>query len=436
MKTTGGESAVHRLLDLAIESVAAGGDGVAREPEGRVVFVPSAAPGDRVRVRVMEDHASYLRARLEAVLEPGPGRVWPSCPYYGACGGCRLQHLAPATQLEAKRVIVQDALRRIGRLELEVPPVWAEGPRLGYRNRITLTVRRETGGRVRAGYHAQGAPEVLVDVADCPLSERAVGDAWRAVRSNWGAAARRLPGGEEVRLTVRASARGGTAVVVDGGRPDSPGDPAALAESVPGLVCLAWRPAGKRLRVVAGEPVFDERWQGFDLELGPETFLQVNRRAAEAIERSLDEGLGEVAGLRIVDLYGGVGTRAMRWSLRGAEVASCDADRNAVAAGRAAAAHYSAEVDLRAARVEEVVDALLPADVVVVNPPRQGLSREVTGILREVRARRLAYVSCDPATLARDLVRLGEGWRVTRVEAFDAFPQTAHVETLAWLEAA
>lgn len=436
MSPTGTGSEVDRRLELEIESVAAGGDGVAREPEGRVVFVPWTAPGERVRAVVTEDRGSYLRARLEAVLVPGPERTFPPCPHYGACGGCRLQHLSTEAQVDAKRVVVRDALRRIGKLDVDVPPLWMAGPRIGYRNRVTFTVRRETGGRVRAGYHAHGAPAELLDVVDCPLAEPAVGEAWRALRSGWGAAARRLPGGEEIRVTVRASATGATAVVLEGGRADAPGEPEALAQTVPGLACLAWRPDGGELRILAGEASLAERWQGFELELGPETFLQVNRRAAEAIERSLDEGIGDVEGLRILDLYGGVGTRALRWSLRGAETAACDADAGAVASGRVAAERYGAATELRAGRVEDAARDLLPADVVVVNPPRQGLSREVAGWLREASAGRLVYVSCDPATLGRDLTRLGAAWRVTGVEAFDAFPQTAHVETLAWLEAA
>ncbi len=425
-----------RTLELEVASVAIGGDGVAREPDGRVVFVPGAAPGDRIVARVASDHGSYLRARCEEILAPGPGRVPPACPYYGTCGGCRLQHLSPAAQLEAKRVAVQDALRRIGKLEVEVPSVWEAGPRVGYRNRISLVLRREPGGGVRAGYHAADDPERLVDVADCPLAEPAVGHAWRALRRGWGEAARHLPGGGDLRLTVRASATGETALVVEGGAPGSPGRPRQIADAVPGLVCLAWRPSGEGGRILAGEPGFPERWQGFELLLGPETFVQVNRRVSEALERSVDEQVGEVRGLRVVDLYAGVATRALRWSLRGADAAACEVDEGAVGAGREAAVRYDAAIDLRAARVEEEIQRLLPADLVVVNPPRQGLSKRVARALGRGGADRLVYVSCDPATLARDLGRIRDAWRLRRVEAFDAFPQTAHVETVAYLEAA
>jgi 23S rRNA (uracil1939-C5)-methyltransferase len=435
---TTGETAARdagRRLELEVESVAVGGDGVAREPEGRVVFVPRTAPGDRIVARVTEAHASYLRARVEELLSPGRERVAPGCPCYGACGGCQLQHLSPGGQAETKRIAVQDALRRIGKVEVDVPPVWEAGPRLGYRNRVTLTLRRGPNG-VRAGYHARGAPDRIVDVPDCPLAEAVVGDAWRALRHAWGEAARHLPGGAELRLTVRGSAAGRAALMVEGGRTGAPGEGRLLAGAVPALACLAWRPTGEKRRQVAGDPGLPESWQGFDLLLGPETFLQVNRRAAEALERSLDEGVGEVRGLRVVDLYAGVGTRALRWALRGAEAAACEVDAEAVASGREAAGRYGAPAELVAARVEDALDGLLPADLLVLNPPRQGLSRKVARALQGGGAARLVYVSCDPATLARDLGRLAGSWRLIRVEAFDAFPQTAHVETVAWLEAA
>lgn len=448
---------VGRRLELEVESVAVGGDGVAREPAGRVVFVPVTAPGDRVRARITEDRGSFLRARAEEVLVPGPDRRPPPCPYYGACGGCQLQHLEPAAQREAKRRAVRDALQRIGGLDAEVPPVLEAGPRLGYRNRVVLTLRRGGGGAgrggetgrggepgsadgpgVRAGYHARGEPDRLVDVAGCPLAEPAVDDAWRALRRSWGPAARHLPAGDELRITVRGSATGRVAVLVEGGEPGAPGDPERVAAAVPGLATYAWRPEGERgARILAGEPALRERWQGFEVDLAPGVFLQVNRRASEAVERSLDEGLGPVDGLRVLDLYAGVGTRAVRWSLRGAEAAACERDAAAVAAGEETAARSGASPELRTGRVEDLLGELLPADVVVLNPPRTGVSREVARALRERGgAARLAYVSCDPATLARDLARLRGAWELKGLEAFDAFPQTAHVETLAWLEAA
>ncbi len=433
---SGGDAPAAEGMELEVESVAVGGDGVAREPGGRVVFVPRTAPGDRVRVRLTEEHGSWARGRALEVLEPGPGRTTPPCPYYEACGGCQLQHLEREAERAAKARAVADALGRIGGREVEPPPVEDPGPPLRYRNRITLTLRRGEGAPV-AGYHRLEAPERLVDVERCPLAEEAVARAWSDLRGAWGAGAAALPEGDELRITVRASASGATALLVEGGGGGA-GDPDAVAGAVSGLACYAWRPRGEERRLLAGSPTFPERWLGADLRLGPETFLQVNRTVAGAMERHLDRlverRLGGLEGRRAVDLYAGAGVRAMRWAAAGARAAACEADREAVQAGRRAARIRGVEVDFHAAPVEERAASLLPADLAVVNPPRSGLSREASSALRDAEVEALVYVSCDPATLARDLERLGERWRIGDLRAFDAFPQTAHVETIVWLE--
>lgn len=424
--------------ELVVESIAAGGDGVAREASGRVVFVPRSAPGDRLVARLSEEHDSWARARPVRLLEAGPRRQEPPCPYYGGCGGCQLQHLERAAELEAKREVVRDALERIGGLSPEVEPVRDPGPPLGYRNRIALTLRRG-GGSVRAGYHRWDAPSRLVDVRACPLAEEPVNRAWNALREAWGPEAGRLPAGRELRLTLRASKAGATALLVEGGR-DPKGEPEAVAGAVPDLNGYSWRPARGHRRLLAGEHDLPESWEGVDLELGPESFVQVNRVVAASIEEHLDrlvaERMGGPAGSRMLDLYAGVGLRALRWAEAGARTVACERDEAAVEAGRRAAERRGTEVAFHAADVEERLDALLPADLAVVNPPRAGLSGAVAGRLADADVGVVAYVSCDPATLARDLDRMGARWRIVSVQPFDAFPQTAHVETVVWLEAA
>lgn len=433
------------VVELEVESIAGGGDGVAREPSGRVVFLPRTAPGDRVSVRITEERRSYARGRVERLLSPGSGRAEAPCSHYADCGGCQLQHLGVAAELEAKRGIVADALQRIGGVEVEVPLPVRAGPRLGYRNRVTFTLRRTSEGIV-AGYHRLDRPAELVDVAECPLAEAPVTEAWRALRGAWGEGARRLPSGGELRISLRASALGGVGLVVetaDAGRDRggagaaAKGDPAAIERAVSGsgggLLTYHWRDASGRRRRLGGADRFRERWEGVELELGPESFLQVNRAVSAAMDRHLAERAGDVAGRRVLELYGGIGVRALGWARRGAEVVCCDADPEAVESGRRAASAAGLPVDFRSGRVEDLLPGLLPAALAILNPPRSGLGREVTRVLSEGGAERLAYVSCDPATLARDLARL-DGWRVAEVRPFDAFPQTAHVETIAWLE--
>jgi 23S rRNA (uracil1939-C5)-methyltransferase len=206
-----------------------------------------------------------------------------------------------------------------------------------------------------------------------------------------------------------------------------------LVERVPEVVaCHQARPGGPP-RCLAGSQTLRDRWQDIDFDLPAGVFLQVNRDVSAQMDRWLEERVGQLVGRRVLDLYAGVGARAIRWAMRGAQVTACEVSGRAVAACRRAASVSGAHLDVDAARVESRIDNFLPADLVVVNPPRAGLSRRVAEALVTGSAGRLAYVSCDPATLARDLGRLGAAWDLAEVQPFDAFPQTAHVETIAWM---
>lgn len=423
------------LVEVEVHGIAAGGEGVGRDRSGRVVFVPRTAPGDRARAEVVRDAGSWARARLVQLLHEGPRRADPPCPHFAECGGCELQHLAPEAQREALRQGVADALERIGGVRTPVRPVEPAPARFGYRNRVTFTLRREDG-RVRAGYHARLPPSPLLEIDHCPLAEPPVAEAWRRLRTAWGPGAAALPGGEELRLTLRASAHGRVALFVRtsrGGEGGGSGDPEAIRGALE-LESYWWKAEGAARRLLAGAPTFADRWEGFDLRLEPEAFLQVNRAVAERIERRLDEGLGAPAGLRILDLYAGVGLRSLRWGSAGAEAVACERDPDAVRSGRDAARRHGVPARFVRGDVEERLPSLLPSDVVVVNPPRAGLSRAAARALVAGVAGRLAYVSCDPATLARDLRRLRPAWEVVSVQPFDAFPNTGHVETLVWLD--
>jgi len=182
-----------------------------------------------------------------------------------------------------------------------------------------------------------------------------------------------------------------------------------------------------------GQETLLDRWQGIEFDLPADVFLQVNRRVSAEMDRWLEERVGDLRGNSVLDLYSGVGARAIRWATFGARVTACEVNRRAVAACRQAAATAGAELAVDVGRVETRISGLLPADLIVVNPPRAGLSTRVAGALVSGSGRRLAYVSCDPATLARDLGRLQAAWKLVSVQPFDAFPQTAHVETIAWL---
>lgn len=352
-------------VELRIESLAAGGDGVAHL-EGLAVFVPLAAPGDRVRARVVELHDRWLRAETTQIVEPGPGRREPPCPYFPRCGGCSWLHLADSVQSEARGRIVVEALRRIGGLA-ELPPLeHLPSPRtLGYRSRARVAWQ---DGRV--GFRARGSHQV-VDVERCAVLDAET--------------QRQL---DELRAGRRPGGRGEREL----------------------------RGYGERVRV--GEREY---------QVGPDSFFQVNRALWEPwLERVLELcGGGELA----VELYAGAGFYTAGLERRFARV---------VAVERGAAVH-----DARRNSTARVIDAAaedwapelvaLAPDLALVNPPRAGLHKIVLAALREA-GPRVVYVSCDPATLARDVGRLRSEFRATRLVVLDSFPQTHHVEAIVALE--
>ncbi|MCL7960251.1 MAG: class I SAM-dependent RNA methyltransferase [marine benthic group bacterium] len=423
---------VGAFATLRVDRIAAGGDGVGREESGRVVFVPRTAPGDVVRVEIVEAKPRWARGRVREYVDRGDGRRQALCPVYGECGGCRLQHLTPAEQRRSKRDLVESALRRIGSLDVEVPDPISSGNEFAYRNRVTFSSGLSDGTLV-AGFRTIYDPGALADVRQCLLAEDPIVEAWDGMRRAWAGGICEPPVGPDTRITVRSAIDGAVDVLVRGGRPTGAEALRDLMEEVPGIV--GWHHGGSRdvPRCLAGEDTLADRWQGTAFDLPADVFLQVNREVSASLDGWLDVRAGDVGGLRILDLYSGVGARAIRWANEGAHVTACEVDERAVGACRKAAGGSSGRLAVIADRVENRIAELLPVDLVVVNPPRAGLSRKVSEELATGSAERLAYVSCDPATLARDLGRLQPGWSVDEVQPFDAFPQTAHVETVAWL---
>jgi 23S rRNA (uracil1939-C5)-methyltransferase len=250
------------------------------------------------------------------------------------------------------------------------------------------------------------------------------------LRAAWGAGANRLPAGPELRLTLRASHAGDVGLLVEGG--SGPCDATALLRAVPRLVAV-WHRAdeGDAARTLAGEDTIAERWDDFELRLGPTEFLQVNRETARLLEDHVLALVGTAEGTRVVDAYCGVGFHAHRLAAQRARVLGIELDAAAVAQARAMANQRGVSAEFIAGDVGRELPSALPADLVIANPPRAGLSADVCAALLAEPPRRLVYVSCDPATLARDAARLAGALRLRSVRCFDLFPQTSHVETVA-----
>jgi 23S rRNA (uracil1939-C5)-methyltransferase len=428
-KDTGSEG---EALELTIESIVAGGDGLARRPDRCVVFVPRTAPGERIEATVTEGRRQWMRARLTRVIDPSPDRREPPCPHYDRCGGCQLQHIEYAAQLSAKAGIVADAFRRLGRLDAPPVEVTPSPHELGYRNRISVVLRRGDTGSVTAGFHALGNDD-LVDIDACPLAEDPINQVWAALRTAWGDGATELPKGHELRLTLRSNHQGRVGLAIEGSRG---GGHAGIARLVEGIDILdsVWI-LGKRGAVArhAGLETMPERLGGYEIPLAGTAFTQVNRAAADLMNEYVVEQCGDVSKRRVVDAYCGFGTRTVALARAGAITVGIDFDTTAIEAASRLAREAGLGAVFIGARVERRIRKELPADVVVLNPPRSGIAPDVTHALLDRPAERLVYVSCDPATLARDLKRLSPGYRLNACRAFDLFPQTSHVETVATL---
>ncbi|GIW50800.1 MAG: 23S rRNA (uracil-5-)-methyltransferase RumA [Gemmatimonadales bacterium] len=408
------------MVRVRIERLAAGGDGVGRLEDGMVVFVPRAAPGDLAEVEVWERKPRFARARLVRVLEPGPGRVDPLCVHYVAdrCGGCQFQHLAAEVQLQAKASLVGDALRRIGKREVGDPAVVPSPAEWRYRTKITLAV---SNGII--GLHRYDRPEEVFELGDCLIARESLMGLWRRLQN----CKSELPRGV-ASVALKEDRSGGLHLVVSGGEP--PWEPEPLVRALGDRVSVWWQPARGAARVVSGNR------RGFPAL----AFEQINPELAGRIREQAVQWLGEVEGRVVWDLYCGVGDTAFLLVQRGARVYAVDADRQAIEWARSEYAARSGAVEFMHGLVEESLHRLPEPDRVVANPPRRGMHALVTGALEGwARSRRgsrdpirLCYISCDPATLARDLARL-PSFKLLELKAFDLFPQTCHVETVALL---
>jgi 23S rRNA (uracil1939-C5)-methyltransferase len=412
-----------RTLDLSIDRLAFGGDALAYH-DGRAVFVPLAAPGDRVRAAIVERRRDWLRAEVRQVVSPGPGRVAPPCPEFGTCGGCQWQHVTPAAQHAAKKAIVREQLERVGGIrDVDVRPVRAAPDAWGYRARITLAA----DGR-RLGFR-QARSHRLVEIADCAIADPVLSAHLEAARA-WAAALRRAP----TRVTLARAPDGVALVATLPGLPTPPDVAAterllAATASVRGAVLI-----GAGARIVVGDPGLRVPVEpDLALEVPADAFTQVHAAANLLLVAAVLEATQVGPGARTLDLYCGAGNFALPLARRGADVTGVERSNVAIEAARANAARLGLPATFHCVPVEALLAGPTAdrIDLVVLDPPRSG-AREVVGALAARRPPRLVYVSCDPATLARDGRALtAAGYRLAYVQPVDLFPQTYHIETVA-----
>lgn len=420
------------VLDVTIESLAYGGSAIARH-EGKALFVPGSAPGEKLRVRVTADHGTWAEAEIVEILEKSGARIDPPCPIVTDCGGCPWQHVDYRVQLEAKERAVVEALRRIaGVSDVRIEPIVASRETFGYRNRLSL--RFENG---RIGFY-QARTNRLVPVPDCLLAAHEIRDALPVVEGLLASMTTRV-------MRVEIASRGllpGVSVAVQSASRLRHGDTLAAHAAIEdrnnpirGLVMhgrgwkRAWGDPRRRFEVAPGVVV----------DFPGASFGQVNTQANLDLVRMVVERTTQPPPARLVELYAGAGNFSLAIAQRAGRVLAVDADESAVEAGRAAARQAGLRnLKFLAAKAEDWLagakDPQGVMDVLLVDPPRSGLGSAATAAAA-AGASRVVYVSCNPTTLARDLrVFLGAGYRIGSVAPIDLFPQTFHVETVCSLE--
>ena len=445
-------------VQVSIESLAGGGGDGVGSLDGYRVFVVGAAPGDRLEVEIVEAKKTYARARIQKILEPGPTRVKPPCPIAESCGGCSWMHLDYGAQLAAKTTILNSALTRIGGLEdLKPGPMINAVNPLNFRNKALVPVRRGKDGEAVVGFFGEGSHEV-VSMPDegCRVQSKSTNEVLQFVRArlkekDW-SPYEEPPGKGILRhLLLRDNSQGDVMLGLITTRPL----PKELADEAASWVksCGPLKTVLNNVQpdsgnvILGGETVslsgperLEEELGQWRFTLSAESFFQVNREQTPRLWKGIERARQWTGMENVMELYCGAGTLSLPISALAGKVWGFESVRAAVEDARVNAARNQ-RTNLRFEKVDAerafqfMWDEGIEPDLVLVDPPRKGLSDSVVASLLTYQPREIIYVSCDPSTLARDLGRLvGGGYRVKTVEPFDLFPQTWHVESVTALE--
>lgn len=442
---------VRQIAELTITGLSHDGAGVGRLDGGEVVFVPQLLPGERARIQIVARARKHLIGAVLERLHSSEDRRQPPCILADHCGGCALQHQRYDAQLQSKQLQLEQALSRIAQLDLAIEPIVASPDDLGYRNRAVIPLERSSTGVFRAGYYRRGSHRI-VNMNRCPVLDPRLDALIEPLKreldaTDWPVDRHLEAQGGLRHLSLRIGAHSGeiliTLIASNGAIADLEQRAEAWLQRWPNVVgvMLNLQPEpGNRLfgpnsRLIAGRPWLLERFCGLDFELECDTFFQVNTQQAERVVPLLLEALGP-SPRRVIDAYCGVGSFTLPLAAAGHRLIGLElhpasiarAEQNALRNGLAASVRF----------VQGTVATLIKEqlaqnpDAVLVDPPRKGLEAAVTQALCQQPVGQLLYLSCDPATLARDLGLLcsNAGYRVERVQPLDFFPNTSHVETL------
>lgn len=438
------------IYTIEIENYSSDGDGIGRL-DGMAVFVKGALKGEVCKISLMKVGKSAAWARLLKVIKPSPARIEPDCPYYAKCGGCRMRHMTYEEELLCKSQRVNDALQRIGGLDLRISAIHGAKSPERYRNKAVFPVSQDKKNGVKVGFYRERSHEVT-DINTCLLQSDIADKAGRILRKWMHKYA--VPAYDEVsgcglirHLFVRTNRRRESLICVVAAERALPfehelvemlraGCPKAVG------IVLNTNPdktnviLGKTYRTLWGSDTIQDRLCGLTFELSVPSFFQVNRDQAEVLYNLALDYAGLTGRETVVDLYCGTGTISLVMARKASRVIGAEIVAPAVRNARENAARNGFNnVEFICADAGQAAQELarrgIRPDVISVDPPRKGLSADVIEAIGAMAPDRVVYVSCDPATLARDLKLLQEqDYRVVKAEAVDMFGRTAHVETV------
>lgn len=412
------------MISGTIESIAFGGEGILRH-DGPVVFVPFTAPGDQVDVEIISKKKNFAHGKLLRIKKPSPSRIEPRCFYFGNCGGCQLQHMDYPSQIEAKRIFIRDALKRIGKIEVADLTVQAADAQWHYRRHIRLKLKKEGTG-FKAGY-AGCDPSQFIQVAKCPIflpsEESLLGtlEPLLASLSNEGV--------EEGSLRL-IKANEEKFILAFQFFPALPSNIHGVDNNPLWQGVVAQSPHEK---VVFGNIACKAEFLGLKARFSPFGFLQNHPEQSEKLYQAILNALPPGCE-KVLDLYCGIGITALLCAKQGKKVWGVELHPETLALAKENAGFNRLSAEFVEGKAEIEGAHLLKTekpDVVLCNPPRTGIDPQLLQILFEKKPPHILYISCMPSTLARDLQKLIQaGYRITSIEGFDMFPQTTHVETL------
>ena len=402
--------------EVSLTTLTYGGDAMGRLPDGRAVFVPFGLPGERARVQLTEEKKNFARGEIVEILEASPDRIVPKCKHFGACGGCHYQNLRYEKQLEFKTDILRDQLTRIGKVENPpVQPMVACPNPWNYRNHIQFSL--DEAGKL--GFQAPNSNRVI-PISECHLPEAAINDFWRRVAFE--------PGMEVERVSLRVGKDDDLMLVLESDSPDAPELEIEAGISIAHVY-------EEHAVVIAGNDHIVINVLGRDFKVSAASFFQVNTVMAGKMVEHLLNRLPVTLPSTLLDVYCGVGLFSAFFAPKCKSVIGIESSESSCEDFAVNLDEFE-NVELYEGLAEDVIPHLeAKLDAVLVDPPRAGLDKAVVDGILKLSPQVIAYVSCDPSTLARDAARLiNGGYMLKEVTPFDLFPQTYHIESISIFE--